>query len=463
MDPFSSLCDEVKFLADVLFDGQMNHSQMERLETLIVQDVACMQAYVERMTFHAELLKDSREQSPAQASATAIKEFTQAVRIRERRRWLMSLGLYAAMALCLIAATGGMLFVSGIFQASPVAVISNLASEIRAQSGNLELGQVLRQGETFAVHEGLLSLQLPNVLVDVLGPATFRMESASRVHLLSGTVLAKITPGGEGFTITTRDVTVVDLGTEFLVCHAPGEGTNVSVRQGRAQASLLDWRGKPSKIVELTDHRSAVFQASSQVSREIVFQEDLFTPIDRVRGGIRSIDGAVRTGAKPHVALSSGQVLTPRYMLVIPEQQNLVLSQELVVNGVEGNIRIPAGSSISSYLVHYDPTALVTAAPRGAVTFFEEIATIIVDANDLKKTDALLGLPGLRFESATFRQFELDEDEARISKDRHTASFYCGINPSEFLDEARIIVFSSGRTENVPKTENTFIQENSMK
>jgi len=450
MDLFSSPLDEVRFLADQMFDGAIDGPQTARLEALIVNDIACMQAYVERMTFHGELLKDSREMSSAQASSMAIRELAQAVRLRERRRWLVHVGLLSTMALCLIAACGTLFFVINPLRPAPLGAVANLSENFHASTAALDLGQIVRLGEKFIIQEGMISLQLPDVMVDVLGPATVQLNGAGKVFLHRGTLFARILPGGEGFTVTTPDVEVVDLGTEFQVHYSATEGTRVSVRQGRAQASLLDWQRKPIKLLELTDGRSAQFRGATGLAKEVVFQPEIFEPVDQSRGGIRSIDGTIRTTSRVPVALYSGQLQTPNHMLVIPERQNLVLDEDLLVEGISGPVRIAAGSTISSYLVHYDPTALVTTAPRGAVTFFGKVTAVIGRAKGLRETDSFLGLPGVHFEKADYREFELEEDLVRISNDRHTVSFYCGVNPDEFLDEARIIVVMSSPGDALP-------------
>jgi len=443
MSEFPSLHDEIRALADAVFDGRIDSQRMQRLESLIVHDMGCMQAYVERMTFHGELLQGAEERTPEQATIAVLKEFSRAVRLRERHNWMMQFWAYSAMAATVLLIVGSAYLLTDGFQGAPLGVVSSLSENVQSESSATDLGRVVRLKELLEIKSGIVSLQLPNVMVDVLGPATVRLENSSRITLKSGIVKARISEGGEGFVITTPDAEIVDLGTEFLVRYDAESGTDVSVRQGRARASLLNWGGKPTKILELTDHRSATFQKTSQVAKEVDFQAHMFAPIDRSRGGIHSIDGTIRTATRKYVALFGGQVQTPNHMLVIPELQNVELHADLTVNGVEGPVHVPAGSVISSYLMHYDPTAAVTVAPRGAVTFFDRVTAVLVDADALRQTDPVLGLPGVQFESADFRQFERDEDVVQISRDRRTVSFYCGLNPGEFLDEARILVLSS--------------------
>jgi len=436
---YSSLADEVQALADQLFDGRIDGPRMRRLEALIENDLACLQVYVERMTYHGELVKNAEVRSPAQAALAVMREFSYAVRMHERRRWFAQFWIYGGMVASLLLIVGGALFFTGAFDPVPVGIVAGLSDDAQFSSTGIDLGRFVRRGEQITVNQGMISLQLSNVLVDVLGPASIQLEAGDRMVLNAGSLFAKMLPGANGFTVSTPDVEVVDLGTEFYVQYTPVTGTQVSVRQGRVRASLLDWKHAPVNLLELTDGRSAQFQGAAQLVREVVYQPEVFQPIDQSRGGIQRIDGLLRTTPRIPVSLQSEQLQTTNHMLVIPERQNVLLDRDLVIPGEGEPVRIPAGAVISSYLIHYDPKVLATLAPRGAVTFFDEIAAVTATEEGLKATDHL-GLPGIRFESNKFREFEMDEDEVRISQDRKTVSFYCGVNPGEFLDEARVIV-----------------------
>jgi len=417
---------------------------MERLEALIVNDIGCLQMYVERMTFHEELLKDSSEKSPRQATLGLMREFSRSIRVREQQSRWKQMRLVSGLTASLLVMAGSVLFFIGAFQPAPLGVISGLSANVQSASTSKELGQIIRSGDSFSLDEGIMSLQLPNVLVDLIAPVTVRFDDSGKLSLTAGTLVAKILKDGENFIVTTPDAEVVDLGTEFSVHYHPATGTNVSVRQGRVQAKLLDWRKTPTKMLELTDNRSANFQSTTGAAQEVNFHSQAFQPVDRSRGGIRSIDGTLRTATTEPASLKSGDSLTLNHTLVIPERQNVLLEEELTVNGLNGLVRLPAGTVVSSYLVHYDPSDDIIRAPRGAVTFLGQVAAVILNTSDLIATDSLLGLSGMEFETASFRGLEMDpdEDEVQISRDRKTVSFRFDTSPPRYLDEARILVIS---------------------
>ncbi|SFI86861.1 FecR domain-containing protein [Planctomicrobium piriforme] len=437
----TSQVEETRQLVDALYDGQLDRQGFGRLELLISNNQACLQAYVERIDFHGGLLDQAETRSPEESAIAVLRRFAAACAAGERRHQRRTIAGFVAAA-SLVMCVGGWMWFNGLMPTAAIGNIASLSTDARSLRGNgrLELGQVVRWGETITVSSGVMSLQLPNVMLDVVSPATVRLDEPDRVSLTQGMVVAKVFTAGKGFTVRTPEAEVVDLGTEFLVRSSSAGGTEVSVRQGRAQASLLDWRGQPTQMLELTDHRAARFAAAEKLAREVEYKSEDFQVVDQSRGGIRSIDGALRTVQATPKSLLSEKLTTPNHMLVVPERQHVTLENDLVVEGLQGEVRIPAGSTVSSYLMHYDPTEVVSFAPRGAVTFFGTIAAVVGSADALSATDTTLGLQGTEYETKQFRELEIEEDEVRISDDRKTVSFFFGVSPPEFLDEARILV-----------------------
>lgn len=431
--------EEVRQLADAMYDRRMSPESMRRLDELIADDLGCLQAYVERIDFHGEILNRAQDRRQANQAASAVARMVRTRHVQESRQSQRLAATTAACVLFMAGLIGWMAWSKDLFS-SRVGVIAGLTSNVPDGAAGFELGQILRKGYVLSLDEGIATLQLPHVLVDVIGPARLKLKSIRQIELQSGSVHAVVQKGGEGFSVRTQDSEVVDLGTEFVVTCTPGSGTEVNVRRGRVQTSLFDWRGVPTKVLELTDNRAATFLQRSEQAREIDFKPKVFQPVDLTRGGIRSIDGALRTAAQPPVTLQSNQLTTPNHMLVVPERQDVVLEQDLVITGLEGPTKIPAGSTLSSYLIHYDPTARVSFAPRGAVTYFGRIATVLVTSSALHATDATFGLEGAIYDQSEARGLELPGDEIRISNDRKTISYFFGVDLPSFLDEARVLV-----------------------
>jgi len=441
MMPSSRQTAEIRDLADAMFDGRIDANGIDRLEKLLAEDPASLQAYLEMINLHGELLHQADSQTDREAVLSVLQDFTLACERRQADRFRKTLFLSVSAVCGLICLAVWGLFAEA-FRPVPLANVAHLTSDASLESGSAELGQVIRQGETLSIKKGVISLQLEHALIDVVGPAEFRLEQAQQIFLHQGRLVAQVLPQGEGLTVRTPDAEVVDLGTEFQVTHSPQNGSEVSVRRGRARASLLDWQGRPTKTLELTANRAVQLRPEENISREIAYEPELFDWIDERRGGIRSLDGNVRTLGYPVRSFRSNRVTTPSYLLIVPEQQNIRLEKDLEIHGLDGPVRIPAGSLVSSYLAHFDPTDLGIVAPRGAVTFFGTIAAVVGSAKELAATDAQFGLKNTFYETASFRQIETDADEIRLSADRKVFSFFFGAEPPHYLDEARILVIS---------------------
>jgi len=437
MDPVITPEDEVRLLADRLFDGHLEAMERVRLESLILADQRCLQIYCERLDFHCELISQADAPTSEAAILAGLQKFSQAADIRKQRRLWKIYGILTTAVLGMMVLVGWSY--RGRFAPAPVGVIASLTTDLSAPSASLELGQAVRPGQTVTLAQGIASVQLADVMVDLIGPATMSIRGKKEVVLSEGTIVAKVSSSAIGFKVRTEDAEVIDLGTEFLVQAARGQGTSVSVRRGAVQAKLLDQQGKITKMMDLTASRSARFDQTQQVIRETDFSPQPYLRVDRSRGGICRLTGAIRCLTELPASLASNQTTTPDHLLILPEQQ-IILPEAQTYLGISGPVTIPAGSTLSSYLIHYDPTETVHFAPRGSVTFDAPIAAILVSHESLRATDARFGVANLPVEQESFRQLELEEDEIRISDDRKTVSFFFGVSPPEFLDEARILV-----------------------
>ncbi|WP_437221798.1 FecR domain-containing protein [Planctomicrobium sp. SH661] len=429
---------EVLQLADAYFDGNIDAEGIARLEHLLDTDMACLHAYVERTDFHGKLLEKADPQSDEQATLSVLREFSEACERREHRVFRNYI-LLSAASLLLVGCGLSWMFFANPFSGSSLGRITHLTSSTVTSSGSLELGKVVRTGDTITVDQGVLSFELAHVVLDLVGPAQLKLKDETRVQLLHGTLTAHVLPGGEGFTVSTNDAEIVDLGTEFSVRYDLLKGTEVSVRRGKARVSLLDYSGAPSKILDLTTSRAARFERSRALATETAFDPQSFREVDRTRGTIRSITGQFRTETELPASLLVEETPTPNHMLILPEKRHFVLTEDLEVDTAEGRKRIAAGTSVSSYLVHYDPTSSASFAPRGSITFFGKIAAVVTGSDALQQTDPLLGSPQIKYETRRSRGLE-QYDELRISDDQRTVSFFFRMDSPEYQDQTRIIV-----------------------
>lgn len=431
---------EVRQLADALFDGDLDRAGIQRLEVLIDNNPECLRAYVERLDFHGAILDQADPHTNQQAALLVLQEISEVSAARARRGGMW---LWFSTSLCAVALCGVMFWAYGrdFLRPTPIGTVAHLSNDAHSSGKELDLGRVLAAESVVHLDSGILSIELPNVVVDLLGPVKVKLVDRKQIELIAGTLTARVSPGGEGFTIRTPDAEVVDFGTEFSVQYDPVQGTDVAVRKGRVRSSLLGPMDATTQVLELTANRSARLRRQEANIVETAFHPEVFLKVEQARGSIRSVTGQLRTVHQPPVSLESEQATTLNHMLIIPERQNVTLETDLEVESLTGPVRIPAGTSISSYLVHYDPTALARYAPRGSIRFFGEIAGVVGSSKGLVNTDPMFGLPGIVYETGEFRGLELTDDTIQVSEDRQTVSFLFRMSPPEYQDQVRVLVY----------------------
>jgi len=431
--------EEVQRLADAVFDGVIDAKSLQSLEELITSDLACLQAYVERIGLHGDLIKQSIERcSGHDALLTIDRVLAAQERIESRQHRIVYFALACSIV---ILVTAGWLMSLPRAKGPEMGVISNLTVDQISESSSFLLGQVLRPKTDYVIQGGMATVKLPHAIIDAVGPTKWRFLDKQTIELKRGILHLDIQEGGTGFTIITPDGIVEDYGTRFLVEYSSSEGTGVSVQSGRVHVGLKDFDGNISRNIDLTMRRALRLSSSKKLIQEVGFIEEKFRSIEAVRGNIVSIDGTIRTMTVPPQTLLVNQHKTRNHVLIFPELQNVILTEDMVVDGLEGNVRFPAGTVLNSYLLHYDPDELTTQAPRGGVTFDGKIAAVLGGADSLSKSDKKFGLPDLQYGPQVSRELELDEDEVQVSEDRRTLSVYFGASGAEALDQVRVLVY----------------------
>jgi FecR protein. len=443
MESIPSPQEEIVELVDLMVDHQIDARGYARLEALLRSDQGCLQAYVDRLHFHSELIQFSDFRTSEAAVLQQLAEYDDSERLRQNRSFIPA---FAICAMALIAIVSAMGYLTYGRSTRPVGTISGMTSDIEFNTPPVKPGELIRARQTIQINKGILTARFGEVMVDLIGPVSVQVQDRSLINLKDGTLIANVTPNGIGFTVKTSDVETVDLGTQFLVKRSRNQGTQVSVQKGRVHASLLDRNGDRKQVMEITTSRSAKFSMEKETVAEQDFSSEPFEIVANARGSITSIDGLIRTSTERASDLRSGRHYTPNYILVIPEQQNITIHEPLTLSGLNGTITIPEGAVICSYLVHYEPDTNTYLAPRGAVSFDGQIAAVLVNQSALAATDPLFGIPGVTVEKSAERGLELDEDEIRVSDDRKTVSFYFGASGGKPVDQARILVMLNQNT-----------------
>ncbi|MEM7396425.1 MAG: LamG-like jellyroll fold domain-containing protein, partial [Verrucomicrobiota bacterium] len=116
-----------------------------------------------------------------------------------------------------------------------VGTVDRLAGgSLETKQGHVQLtrGDVLRTGH-YHLRQGLVDLDLANqVELLIEAPARFRVDSALRLALYEGRLVATVPESGQGFSVITPGAEVIDHGTAFAVEVGADRASEVHVFEG---------------------------------------------------------------------------------------------------------------------------------------------------------------------------------------------------------------------------------------
>lgn len=236
-------------------------------------------------------------------------------------------------------------------------------------------------------------------------PCDFSLTSADAMFLSEGILTGKVSPQARGFTINTRTMKLVDLGTEFGLSVASQGSTQTAVFNGIVQ------------VTGQTSTQPLVVSSLQQVKTSNQGIVGNVTALDPHHGYRRSwsdvlylpkATGACKVLRSEPMDLESGRYESES-MVIFLERHDVLLTQDLnSVTCKPGQVRIDAppqdrlarGNRVDSYLVHFDPMNRSLANDvqvRATIHFPRPVLAIVSTETLLDATDAGLGLSHLNY------------------------------------------------------------------
>ena len=185
------------------------------------------------------------------------KVYEPLVRKTAKPKQINKFSLYTA-----ILSAAALLFIIVFVSVAPPAS-QEVASILDSVNAEWSSGMPIKEGIRLSSHskpiqlsKGILKLVTDeNVEVILEGPSEFRFISYSEIALNYGKLYAKVSDQGLGFSVSTPNSKVVDLGTEFgVLCQINGD-TEVYMYKGKA--SLFAGQKSESKTSEILEAGSA--------------------------------------------------------------------------------------------------------------------------------------------------------------------------------------------------------------
>lgn len=235
-------------------EDRLSEEESEAFAVDVTSDPELRSAYAEAAWVHGQLMAH-RDELPAllgigEAGADSLSRSN---RTGSRRAPVLAWGLAA----CLAAA----LAVIVVFRPSAPPTVAALeeAADCRWAGSELPTHDGARLGPGLLdLAEGMATLAFDNgARVTLEAPARLEILSAMECRLLDGSVVADVPDTAHGFTIRTRQMDIVDLGTRFGVAtsefgnsHVYVFDGEVEVHRGRAGGSDPENAGTPQRLVE---------------------------------------------------------------------------------------------------------------------------------------------------------------------------------------------------------------------
>lgn len=207
-----------------LEDGCITGPDHAELMDLLRNHPDARRSYIRHMRFSSLLY--------ARAESIAELEGVSAVPIRTRSRRQFAGAMLAAAALVALAAFIASFFV--VPDRPPAAVKAAPDTVWSFLRGGLDEKHHFLPGTAFAVEGGTLDVRLENGVKFIIeGPAEVAIAAPDALRMTSGRVWVRA-EGGD-FTVHTRSLDVIDLGTEFGVSSFPEIDDEVHVASGRVR------------------------------------------------------------------------------------------------------------------------------------------------------------------------------------------------------------------------------------
>ncbi|MEM7600413.1 MAG: hypothetical protein AAF357_03235 [Verrucomicrobiota bacterium] len=376
-------------------------------------------------------------------------------------------GWWAAAAILVISALGFFAVNQNPPASASLAGVAHLVASVDAQweGAHPLLNHPMATG-SYELKSGAADLLFADgARVTVSGPAVFDLRSSRHLHLHGGNLVAQIPDEALGFIVTSPQSEVVDLGTEFGLSVGATGLTDVHVLDGLVE--VLPAEGNPasqqSSGVMITEGEARRFSDDPDINGSTIpvssrnglvgKQRSSEIGLDMLRGSVRVVDHISRNDL---FDVSEGF----NWIDLAVEQRDVPLNEPLPVsidspgsyrNFVNPEAVLPAGQTVSSYLLHFRPNSFSYVS--GVIRFDQPIVGVLCTGNHLRQTDAIFGVDSVYYptKASDFQGLEPHgttppekqaSDEIILSQDRTTISIRTFAGIDRGYDQIRILTQS---------------------
>jgi hypothetical protein len=283
-------------LINAYFDGNLEAAELQRLEAELKTSVEAQKLYWKYARLHGsieEAWSGLNQAEPEEFKVPEVVEVPMSAideaadvfnsrhshtrTIRRRKSSRVSTWTGWAMAAALLMSLGvGTWYIAVVYNTTVAVIVASVDAKWDVAPSTGKDGKSLNRGE-LKLRSGLVRIRMHSGAEVVLeGPATLRLDGENVAYLKTGKLAADVPPEAYGFTINTRTIRVVDLGTQFGVDASNPDIPEVHVFKGIVKAGLIENNSGATPRSSLTTGRATRFDSVLKTETPVVISKARF-------------------------------------------------------------------------------------------------------------------------------------------------------------------------------------------
>lgn len=230
---------DLKLAIHALLDGSISEEDLVTLEHELAHNEDARKLYIECSEIHS-LLEEKTTSSPTVKNVVPIERI-----IRRQKLRNMRVAAFAAAALVIIGLVVMQFFM--VDERPPTLTFATAPGTqfklSHSKANSTSAGMTMEKGSRLQLSQGTVELTFTSgVRSIIMAPADITLHQDDTLFMNQGTAWFQVPQKAIGFTVKTKELHVIDLGTEFGVISKPDVHDEVHVFKGKVKATAQGLR-----------------------------------------------------------------------------------------------------------------------------------------------------------------------------------------------------------------------------
>jgi len=260
------------------FDGDLLPEDEARLRAWLLESDDHVDDFVVDCFVHTQLI-DLLNSHQVRANELVAAEFLPKSAPPRLSRQVMGRILTLAVSIVIVSA---IVFLTASRRSVVATVTGTSSAQWVSDTEKWTVGSLLKSGDEVSVDRGTLRLTFSRGgQVAIHGPGRFRVDSDTSGQLLLGSLSAFVPEHAVGFTVRTKKLTLVDLGTEFHLDLLPDDSSELQVFNGlvEIQFDQKTDNGTAHRKLQISQGRAIHFDAASGGVKIVEYNATIRLPV----------------------------------------------------------------------------------------------------------------------------------------------------------------------------------------